>query len=105
MAGRHRGSYDDDDEYYGEDENSPYEGFSHRDTQEFLYDIIGFLPGESFDSTAHDLFYQSMYNDDLSLQERQEMLEELQDYLYDTYGVFFADYWDWDDFRAWYAAQ
>lgn len=91
------------DDPFGDD--SPYEGFSFENTQEFLYDVIGFLPGESYDATAHDLFYGAMYNDELTLDERMEMLEELQDYLYDEYDLLFADFWDWEDFREWYALQ
>ena len=88
-----------------DDDDSPYEGMDYESTQEFLYDIIGFLPGESYDEYAHQLFYDAMYNDELTLGEREAMMEELQDYLYDEYDLYFADYWDWDDFREWYANQ
>lgn len=88
------------DEY----DESPYEGFSYEDTQEFLYDVIGFT-GESHDDYAHSLFWDAYYNDDLTIDERIEKLEELQDYLYDEYDLMFLDYWDWDDFREWYALQ
>lgn len=87
------------------EDDSPYEGFSYENTQEFLYDVIGFLSGESYDETAHQLFYDAMYNDELTLDERQELFEELQEYLYDEYDLLFADYWDWDDFREWYSLQ
>lgn len=80
------------------------EEMSYEEQQEFLYDIIGFTDA-SFDQTAHDLFYDAMYNDDLSIDERIEMFDELQDYLYDEYGLYFTDVWDWDDFREWYASQ
>lgn len=87
------------------EEESPYEGFSFEDTQEFLYDVIGFLPGESYDPVAHQLFYDAMYNDELTYVERQEMMEDLQEYLYEEYELDFAVFWDWEDFREWYSLQ
>lgn len=86
------GEYDDDDE------------MSYEEQQELLYDVIGFTDA-SYDQTAHELFYDAMYNDDLTIDERMQMFEDLQDYLYDEYGLYFADVWDWDDFREWYATQ
>lgn len=77
---------------------------SYEEQQELLYDIIGFTDA-SYDQTAHNLFYDAMYNDDLSYDQRQQMFEDLEDYLYDEYGLYFADVWDWDDFREWYASQ
>lgn len=85
-------AYDDDDE------------MSYEEQQELLYDIIGFTDA-SFDQTAHDLFYDAMYNDNLTIDERIEKFDELQDYIYDEYGLYFADVWDWEDFREWYATQ
>lgn len=80
------------------------DSFSYEEGQEYLYDIIGFTDA-SFDETAHNLFYDAMYNDALTIDERIQMFEDLQDYLYEEYDIDFAEYWDWDDFREWYAAQ
>lgn len=80
------------------------EGPSREEQQELLYDVIGFLDAP-YDETAHTLFYDAMYNDDLTIEQRMEMFEELEEYLYDTYDIYFADVWDWEDFREWYAAQ
>lgn len=80
------------------------EGPSREEQQELLYDVIGFLDAP-YDETAHNLFYDAMYNDDLTIDQRMEMFEELEEYLYDTYDIYFADVWDWEDFREWYALQ
>lgn len=72
--------------------------------QELLYDVIGFTDA-SYDQTAHNLFYDAMYNDDLTIDQRIDTFDQLQDYLYDEYDIYFADVWDWDDFRAWYLEQ
>jgi hypothetical protein len=86
---------------YGDDQ----EGMSFEEKQSLLFDAIGFIPGESYDETAHSLFWDAMYNDDLTIEERIDRLDELQDYLYDTYDIYFADVWDWQDFQEWYAMQ
>jgi hypothetical protein len=88
---------------FGDDEDD--EGMSREEQQEYLYDVIGFLDGASYDQTAHSLFYDAMYNDDLTIEERIDKFDELQDYLYDEYDLYFADVWDWEDFREWYSLQ
>lgn len=80
------------------------EGPTRAEQQELLYDVIGFLDAP-YDETAHTLFYDAMYNDELTIDQRTETFEELQEYLYDTYDIYFADVWDWEDFREWYALQ
>lgn len=80
------------------------EGPSRQEQQELLYDVIGFLDAP-YDETAHTLFYDAMYNDDLTIEQRMEMFEELEEYLYDTYDIYFVDVWDWEDFREWYRLQ
>lgn len=82
------------------DDDEPTRG----EQQELLYDVIGFTDA-SYDQTAHDLFYDAMYNDALTIDERIDKFDELQDYLYDEYDLYFADVWDWEDFREWYALQ
>lgn len=77
---------------------------TREEQQELLYDVIGFGDA-SYDQTAHDLFWDAMYNDELTIDQRIEKFDELQDYLYDEYDLYFADVWDWEDFREWYASQ
>lgn len=81
------------------------EDMSHQEQQEFLYDVIGFLEGESRDEHAHQLFWDAMYNDDLTINERIDKYDELGEYIYETYGLFVDDLWDWEDFKEWYALQ
>ena len=80
-----------------------YGDLPEHDQQEFLYDTIGF--GDSpQDQHAHDMFYEAFYNDDLSISDRIDIMDELSDYLFDEYGIDFEAIWDWDDFRSWYDA-
>jgi hypothetical protein len=86
-----------DDEYQPDD-------FDRGEHQESLYELIGFFP-DTGDITAHDLFWQVMYNDELTADQREDYYEQLEVYLYDSYGLDFEDLWDWEDFRDWYANQ
>lgn len=95
--------YDGDDftdDVYGDDVGSMNLG----EQQEFVYDLLGFVdtPG---DSHAHDLFWDAMYNDNLTVDERTVIFSDLEEYLYDAYGLDFGLVWDWEDFREWYDAQ
>lgn len=81
-----------------DDETYEYPADEQRD---FLYDNLGF--GESAqDQTAHDLFWSVYYDNDLSIPGREAVLQELNDYLWDEYGIDFEAVWDWEDFREWY---
>jgi hypothetical protein len=95
--------YDDDDftdDVYGDNiGDAPLD-----DQQNFVYDLLGFVdtPG---DQAAHDMFWEAMYRDDLTMDERQDIFAALEEYLYDAYGLDFGLVWDWEDFREWYATQ
>lgn len=84
---------DDDDFYHG---SLPIE-----QQQEFLYDQLGFV-GPVRDEFAHQMFWEVMYNDELSHHDRMQMYDTLSDYLDEEYGIDFSEIWDWEDFRAWY---
>lgn len=86
-----------------EDEQFDFGSLPEIQQQHFLYDLIGFtgMPG---DSEVHDMFWQLMYNNELSLDERMAVYENLSDYLQDEYDLIFEEIWDWEDFRDWYAA-
>ena len=83
------------------DEYSEYDYDRDRE-QQSLFEIIGFHEGSPRDDRAHELFYDFYYNDFLSLAERVQTYDQLVAYLEETYGIDFADIWDWEDFRAWY---
>jgi len=71
------------------------------DQRDALYENLGF--GEpAQDQTAHDLFWSVYYDNDLSIPDREQALQQLNDYLWDEYGIDFEAVWDWEDFRAWY---
>jgi hypothetical protein len=66
-----------------------------------LYDVLGFrqLP---LDQEAHQLFWDVMYNDELSYGQRLQAYDDLSALIWDEYGIDFESVWDWDDFRSWY---
>ena len=75
----------------------------HEIDQHFLYELIGF--GEDpTDPTMHDLFWDVMYNDELTYDQRVDIYEQLSVYLYESYGLDFENLWSWEDFREWYDA-
>jgi len=80
-----------------------YGSLDDSDQREFLYDVIGFKEPAQ-DEEAHYWFYNAFYNDDMRMDERLQMMDELSTYLFDVYGVDFEALWDWDDFREWYAS-
>jgi len=84
------------------DEYEPDE-FDRGEHQESLYELIGFNT-EPSDPAVHDLFWEVMYNDELTADQREDYYEQLEVYLYDMYGLDFEDLWDWEDFREWYDA-
>jgi len=94
----------DDGEYedYGEEDMS---SLPRGEQQTFLYDLIGFKEDTPGDSYVRETFWDVMYNDNISLNERMSMYDNLSDYLYEEYGIEFDDLWDWEDFRDWYESQ
>lgn len=86
---------DPDEEDYG---SLPIE-----DQQEFLYNQLGFKD-DARDEFAHQMFWEVMYNDELSEHQRMELYDALSEYLDEEYGIDFSEVWDWEDFREWYDA-
>jgi hypothetical protein len=88
-----------------DDEYQPDDFDPERDqNQEYMFGLIDFYgEGAYGDGTAHDLFWEVMYNDELTAEQREDFYEQLSVYLYDEYGLDFEDLWDWEDFREWYA--
>jgi hypothetical protein len=72
--------------------------------QEFLFEQIGFH-GAPPDPEAHQMFYNLMYNDELSSNERMTIYGEFVEYLWEEYGILFEDVWEWEAFREWYDSQ
>jgi len=91
--------YTDDD-----DESFDYGSLPDIQQQQFLYDLIGFT-GNAQDSELRDMFWDVMYNDELSIGQRLDLYESLSTYVFDEYGMEFEDIWDWDSFREWYENQ
>lgn len=86
---------------YDDDEGFDYGSLPLEEQQGFLYDLIGFVD-DPRDYTAHELFWEVMYNEEMSQSEREALFEELRDYINDEYGIWFDDVWDWEAFREWY---
>ena len=90
--------------YTDDDESFDYGSLPDIQQQQFLYDLIGFT-GNAQDSELRDMFWDVMYNDELSIGQRLDLYESLSTYVFDEYGMEFEDIWDWDDFREWYGNQ
>lgn len=86
------------------DDDFDYGSLSVDHQREFLYELIGFTQQE-LDSEARSLFWDVMYNDELSMPDRLAIYEELSDHIRDEYGIEFDDIWDWEAFRTWYESQ
>jgi hypothetical protein len=69
-----------------------------------LYDLVGFVDANPIDSDIRTLFWDLMYNDELSYGERRDTYEYLSQRLMDDYGIDFEGVWDWEAFREWYDA-
>lgn len=89
----------------------PFEPPDRFDKQVEIYQVVGFREDSQdtfwnplYDSHIHDVFYEMMYNDELTYDERLALQEEIAFYFYEEYGLDFWDLWDWEDFRAWYDA-
>jgi hypothetical protein len=89
---------------FNDDESFDYGSLPEIQQQEFLYDVFGFTH-DALDSEARELFWDVMYNDELSYGQRMDKFEELADYIWDEYGIMFEDVWDWESFREWYDSQ
>jgi hypothetical protein len=74
-----------------------------QDQRDFVYEAIGFDQAPE-DQYVRDLFWDAFYNDELTMDTRESIMEDLADYLWDEYGIDFELIWDWDDFREWYAS-
>lgn len=96
--------FDDRYDDYDEDSSTPYVSMSESEQQEFLYDQLGFIDSP-LDQHAHDLFWDAFYNDDLSMTDRMNTMDELADHLWEEYQIDFSLIWDWEDFREWYNEQ
>jgi hypothetical protein len=87
----------------------PFEPPDRGDQQAELYEIIGFreddrdtLYNPLYNEDIHNLFFNVMYNDELSMDDRITQSELLAQMLFDEYGLIFDDLWSWDEFREWY---
>jgi len=90
-----RYEFDDDEESFD------YGSLPEVQQQEFLYTLIGFQDN-ALDNEARGMFWDVMYNDELSVGERIQAYEDLSEHLWDLYGLNFEDIWDWEAFRDWY---
>jgi hypothetical protein len=84
-----------------DDEYEPPDEFLRDEQQEQLFELVGFFD-DTLDQHAHDLFWAVMYNDELTVWEREDLRFQLADHLWEEYGLDFEYLWDWEDFREWY---
>ncbi len=84
-----------------DDEDFDYGSLPIQEQQEFVYELIGFKQ-DALNPEAREMFWDVMYNDDMSYAERMGLWNDLNTYMWDEYGIDMSDVWDWDDFRSWY---
>jgi hypothetical protein len=87
-----------------DDEDFDYGSLSDEHQREFLYDLIGFTQRE-LDYETRDMFWNVMYNDDLTIGERLSLYQDLNSHIWNEYGINFEEIWDWEAFREWYDTQ
>jgi hypothetical protein len=76
---------------------------SWSDRQASLYDeLVGGDPVIAGDANLRFLYQEALYDLDLRPYEREIVLEALEDYLMQEYGINFDDIFDWEGYRAWY---
>lgn len=66
--------------------------------REFVHEVMF---GESGDEYA-DYYFHEVFFGDLSKEQREQMYQDMVQYLWDEYGFQFEDAFDWEDFRASY---
>lgn len=91
---RHEDDYDDDESF-------DFGSLPDDQQRDFLYDTLGFTETAS-DYEAHNLFWEVMYNDELTSADREILYQQLLDHIWDEYGIDFDELWDWAAFREWY---
>lgn len=68
-----------------------------------LYDdLINGDPVLGEDRTLQLLFDVALFDADIRPEEREAVMDELVDYLWEEYGLDFDDVFDWDGYREWY---
>lgn len=93
-----------DDDYYEDEEPFDFGSLPEIEQQYKLYDLIGFV-GIPQDYSVRELFWDLMYDNTLLPEQRMAISEELNDLIWDEYGIYFDAIWDWEDFREWYKLQ
>lgn len=88
-------------DYYDDDEQFDYGSLPPENQRDFLYELIGFTENAR-DPDVRNMFWDVMYNDELSIGARLDTYDRLVDYLWNEYGMSFGDLWDWESFRSWY---
>jgi hypothetical protein len=61
-------------------------------------------PSIEDDRTLELLFDTALFQTDLNPGDRDAILDELYNYLWDEYGLDFDEVFDWEGYREWYDA-
>ena len=68
-------------------------------------DMISHGPPSIYDDSVLELLFDTaLFQTDLNPADRQLILDELYDYLWDEYGLDFDNVFDWEGYREWYDA-
>jgi hypothetical protein len=70
-----------------------------------FYDLVDGDLDMLNDSYLQLQYDTALFADGLTPQEQHDAMEALSEYLWDEYGLDFADTFDWDDYRDWYDSQ
>lgn len=73
-----------------------------REQGDLYDDLVGSNPVIASDNNLQFLYQEALYDLDLRPHERAVVLEALEEYLWEEYGINFDDVFDWEGYKAWY---
>lgn len=57
------------------------------------------------DEYLQDLYDDAYFDPDISPDDRHDAREELDEYMWEVYGIDFQEFFDWDGWAEWYDSQ
>lgn len=73
-----------------------------RDQADLYDELVGSDPVIAADNNLQFLYQEALYDLDLRPYERAIVLEALEEYLWEEYGIDFDDVFDWEGYKEWY---
>lgn len=76
---------------------------SWSEEQASMYDdLVNANPAIAGDQQLQFLYQEALFDMELSPPDRQIIIDMLDEYLMDEYGIDFDDMFDWQNYREWY---